>query len=113
MTLLQALGAASMAFTAAFTWWACTRDPGAGQSPRSAMVEAWMGIAIGFSINFAMNMVVIPLAMGAPMTLSSNFWMGWIFTTVSLLRTYCIRRWFNARLHAAAVRLAGRARRDA
>jgi hypothetical protein len=33
--------------------------------------------------------------------------MGLIFTVISVVRSYVIRRWFNARLHAAAQRLAG------
>jgi hypothetical protein len=30
--------------------------------------------------------------------LAANWWMGWIFTTVSIVRQFAIRRWFNRRL---------------
>jgi hypothetical protein len=108
MNLLQALGIASMAFVVAFTVRAYALNPGAGQSPRSAIIEAWFNIAIGFTINFIMNLLVIPLAVhGGHLSAADNWWMGWVFTTISIVRQYAIRRWFNARLHAAAKRLAG------
>ena len=30
-----------------------------------------------------------------------------IFTVVSVARSYVVRRWFNARLHSAALKIAG------
>lgn len=105
--ILAALGLASMIFTAVFTWRAYSQAPGAGQSPRSAIIEAWLNILVGFTINFVMNMLIVPLAVaGGSLSLIDNWWMGWCFTTVSIARQYVIRRWFNARLHAAAKRLA-------
>lgn len=106
MTLLQVLGLASLAFVAVFTWRAYTAAPGIGQSPRSAIIEAWFNIAVGFAINYAANFAILPL-IGAHVSAADNFWMGWVYTSVSILRQYAIRRWFNARLHAAALRLAG------
>jgi hypothetical protein len=108
MMLLEALGLASMLFTAVFTVVAYHLDPGPGQSPRSAILEAWLNILVGFSINYVMNILVVPLATGGHgTTLASNWWMGWVFTAVSIIRQYALRRWFNARLHGLAVRLAG------
>lgn len=108
MTLLITLGLASLAFVAIFTFRAYTANPGAGQSPRSAILEAWMNIAVGFAINFIANFLILPL-IGAHPTASQNFWMGWIFTAVSVVRQYAIRRWWNSRLHEAAKRLSGAA----
>lgn len=102
MTLLTALGIASLAFTAVFTW----RSYQAGPNPRAAIVEAWTNILIGFSINFVANLLILPL-IDARITASQNFWMGWIYTSVSILRQYAIRRWFQERLHKAAVKLVG------
>lgn len=96
MSLLVTLGAASMVFVAAFTWHAATRAPGAGQSPRSAIVEAWTNLAIGFAINFVASQLIVPIAIeGGHLSLISNWWMGWIFTAISIVRQYAIRRWFN------------------
>lgn len=106
MSILVTLGLLSFIFVAVFTWRAYTRAPGAGQSPRSAIIEAWANIAVGFSINFAANLLILPLV-GATLTAGSNFWLGWIYTAVSIVRQYAIRRWFNAHLVAMSKRLAG------
>lgn len=106
MTLLITLGLISLAFVAVFTYRAYTAAPGAGQSPRSAIIEAWMNIVIGFSINFVANFLILPL-IGTHITASQNFWIGWIYTAVSIVRQYAIRRWFNAKLQRAARLMAG------
>lgn len=106
MSILIAFGLASFVFVALFTWRAYTRAPGPGQSPRSAIAEAWVNIAVGFGINFVANFLILPL-IGAHPTAAQNFWMGWIYTAVSIVRQYAIRRWFNAHLVALSRRLAG------
>lgn len=106
MSTLTLLGIASMIFTAAFTMRAYRAAPGQGQSPRSAVIEAWLNIVVGFSINYVANLLILPMV-GAQLTLSNNFWMGWVFTSISILRQYAIRRWFNARLHMIAAQLGG------
>jgi len=103
VTLLTVLGAASFIFVAWFTW---TTYHG-GKDPRAAIIEAWANIVLGFSVNFIANLLILPL-IEAEITLTQNFWMGWIYTSVSILRQYAIRRWFQERLHAASIRLAGR-----
>jgi hypothetical protein len=107
MTLLTVLGIASLVAVAVFTWTQAQRAPGVGQSPRSAVIEAWMNIIIGFSINFVANLWLLPLALpGSPLTHSVNFWLGCVYTAISIIRQFMVRRWFNARLHAIAERLA-------
>jgi hypothetical protein len=97
--VLFALGLASMVFVVVFTIHAATRAAGAGQSPRSAIIEAWFNILVGFSINYGANLVIIPMAIhGGSLSPVGNFWMGWIYTVISIVRQYAIRRWFNARL---------------
>lgn len=107
MSLLAALGAASMLFVAAFTYHAAfVQAATTGQSPRQAIVEAWFNIVIGFSINFVANLLIIPLAVkGGHLGALDNFWMGWVFTTISIVRQYAIRRWFNSKLHALTRKL--------
>ena len=104
--MLIALGCAAFAFVAAFTWRAAVAAPGVGQSPRSAITEAWLNIAVGFAVNFTANFLLLPLV-GASFSAGENFALGWIYTAVSIVRQYAIRRWFNRMLHAAAQRLAG------
>ena len=60
---------------------------------------------IGFTINYGMNLALLPLV-GAHLSLSENFMLGWVFTAASIVRQYVIRRWFNARIHALATRMA-------
>ena len=59
-----------------------------------SFVEAWANIAVGFGINFAANLAVLPL-FGLPVTAGDAFWIGVIFTVISLARSYVLRRWFN------------------
>lgn len=105
---LQIIGVVSAIFVAVFTFRVYnSTDQGTGQSRRQSIIEAWVNIAIGFSVNFVANLFILPM-IGASFTLSENFWMGWIYTAVSVIRQYAIRRWFNNSIHRAAVRLAGR-----
>lgn len=76
------------------------------QSKLSSFYEACMNILIGFTINFFANLLIFP-QFGFHISLGDNFIMGVAYTGISLVRSYAIRRWFNARLHAAAQRLAG------
>lgn len=75
------------------------------QSKTGSFIEAWINVAIGFAINFIANLLILPL-FGFHITLSDNFVMGLLYTIISVVRSYTIRRWFNARIHAAALRLA-------
>lgn len=76
------------------------------QSKLGSLYEALMNILIGFAINYIANLLILPL-FGFHIGLVANFWMGVLYTGISLVRSYAIRRWFNAKLHAAAERLAG------
>jgi uncharacterized membrane protein (DUF106 family) len=77
------------------------------QSRLSSFYEACINVAIGFTINFFANLVLIPYFLHAEVPLLANWWMGWAYTIVSLVRSYVIRRWFNAALHRASLRMAG------
>lgn len=65
------------------------------QSKFSSFIESWANVAVGFSINYAANLVILPMV-GLPRPgLVQNFIMGCLFTVVSVARSYTIRRWFN------------------
>lgn len=76
------------------------------QTRLGSLIEALMNVAIGFGINFAANLVILPL-FGYTPTIAENFQLGALYTIVSIGRSYVIRRWFNGKLHEAAQRLAG------
>lgn len=75
------------------------------QTRLGSLIEALINVVIGFSINFVANMLIFPL-FGFHISPGANFVMGCIYTGISIARSYVIRRWFNARLHAAAQRAA-------
>ena len=76
------------------------------QTRLGSLIEAFINVLIGFGINFSANLVILPMYGYTP-TLWDNFEIGLLYTVVSIARSYIIRRWFNAKLHAAAQRLAG------
>jgi len=59
-----------------------------------SLIEAWTNIVIGFSINFVANLLILPL-FGFNITLGDNFIIGVIYTGISLVRGYGLRRAFN------------------
>ena len=67
-----------------------------GQSMRESMLETWTNILIGFGINYSANMVVLPLA-GLPVSATGAFQVGVIFTAISVVRSFLIRRFYNYR----------------
>lgn len=65
------------------------------QTKLGSIVEAWANIAVGFTINFAANMLILPLFGFTTLTLSRNFEIGLLYTLISLARSYILRRYFN------------------
>ena len=78
----------------------------ASQTRTGSLIEAWVNVGIGFSINFVANLVILPQFGFTSLTLTTNFVIGLIYTVISVARSYVIRRWFNARLHRMAETLA-------
>lgn len=100
MKLVETLGIVSMVLVAWFTMRAYRDDrAGAGrQTRREAIIEIWIGIFIGFGLNWSMNWLLLPMV-GARFTAMENFWLGMIYTLVSILRGYAIRRWADVHIH--------------
>ena len=76
------------------------------QSKLGSLIESLMNIFIGYFVALASQLVVFPL-LDIHVPLSTNLWIGLWFTLISLVRSYVIRRWFNAMLHRASMALAG------
>ena len=64
------------------------------QSIKRSWKEAWTNIFIGYTINFVANMLILPFFV-KDFTISDNLILGVIYTVISLLRSFCIRRFFN------------------
>jgi hypothetical protein len=65
------------------------------QTKFGSFVEAWANIAVGFAINFLGNLIVWPLLGIQGVGARVAFVGGIIFTVISLVRQYVIRRYFN------------------
>lgn len=77
------------------------------QTRLGSLIEAGLNIVIGYGVAILSQIAIFPL-FGIHVPLATNLAIGAWFTVISLVRSYVIRRWFNARLHRAAARLAGR-----
>jgi hypothetical protein len=80
------------------------------QTRLGSLIEALANVAIGFAINWTANMLILPL-FGFHVTGAQAFGIGVFFTVISVARSYVLRRWFNARLQAAADSFARRVSR--
>ena len=65
------------------------------QSRWMSLVEAVTNVLIGYGVAVATQMLVFPL-FGLHATLQENLLIGLIFTAVSLVRSYLLRRAFEA-----------------
>lgn len=70
------------------------------QSRLGSFVESLANVAIGYGVALVSQLLIFPLY-GIAVTLSTNLYIGAWFTVISIARSYCVRRWFNARLHRA------------
>jgi len=66
------------------------------QTKLGSFYEACLNILIGYTIASAANYLVLPFFLEG-VTVGNSLLIGLIFTVISLIRTYVIRRWFNHR----------------
>ena len=71
------------------------------QTRRSSFIEALVNVLIGYSISFTANALVLP-HFGFDITVAQNLQIGLIFTVISIVRSYAIRRWFNSFIRRVA-----------
>ena len=70
------------------------QGPKQGQTKAQSAAEAVFNIAIGWLVSLGVTAVVLPM-FGHDVTLGQNIGMTSIFTAVSLVRSYAVRRYFN------------------
>lgn len=68
-----------------------------GQTKKQSLIESLSNVAVGFLIALATQIIIYPL-MGVQLSMSVNVLATSIFTVVSIVRSYCVRRMFN-RIH--------------
>ena len=76
------------------------------QTRLGSFIEATANTVIGYGVALISQLIVFPMV-GIHVSLSTNLVIGFWFTLISIARSYALRRWFNARLHRAAMKLAG------
>lgn len=72
------------------------------QSRYQSFIEALLNVLIGYVVALASQLLIFPL-FGIKVSFAENPLIGGYFTIISIVRSYAIRRWFNAKLHNAAV----------
>lgn len=65
-----------------------------GQKKSHSLAEAIFNTVLGFGISMAANLIVLPW-FGFKVSVSSAFQIGLIFTLISIIRSYLLRRLFN------------------
>jgi hypothetical protein len=65
------------------------------QSRLMSLVEAGANVVVGFMVALATQLVVFPV-FGLEATLGQNLAIGGVFTAVSVVRSYLLRRAFEA-----------------
>ena len=65
------------------------------QSRRASLIEAFINVLAGYGIAVMVQLVVFPV-FGLHLTVTENLKIGLTFTAASLLRSYAIRRLFEA-----------------
>ena len=66
------------------------------QSKKQSFIESLTSVGIGWLIGVILNMLVLPL-FDYDVSLTDGVLISIIFTAVSVIRSYIIRRWFNSK----------------
>lgn len=74
------------------------------QSKLGSLIESLANIVIGYVVAILSQILIFPLV-GIHVPLSTNLMIGVYFTAISLVRSYALRRWFNARIRSASMAL--------
>ena len=64
------------------------------QTKKFSLIESIISTFIGFGVSLLIQVIIYPI-MGIPVTFSQNILITLIFTIVSILRGYMVRRFFN------------------
>ena len=65
-----------------------------GQTKTRSLIESWVNVVVGLAINILIQRIVFPVY-GWDVSYSENIQLSLIFTVVSFVRSYGLRRMFN------------------
>jgi uncharacterized membrane protein YeaQ/YmgE (transglycosylase-associated protein family) len=74
------------------------------QSRTDSVMEALCNIVVGICVAMIANALFIPLVTSAPLQAGDNLALALIYTVISFVRSYAIRRAFNGRSIWQAIR---------
>ena len=66
------------------------------QTKKQSAIESITNVLIGYIVAVASNAAILPL-FGVNLPFSDSLLIGVWFTVISLIRGYCVRRYFNKR----------------
>ena len=66
------------------------------QSKRESMIETLTSVFVGWLIGVILNLTILPL-FDYNITVVDSLWVSLIFTVISVVRGYLIRRFFNSK----------------
>ena len=66
------------------------------QTKTQSAIESVANVAIGYGVSLAANAPILPL-FGITISTADNLAIGAIYTAISIVRSYCVRRAFNRR----------------
>lgn len=65
------------------------------QSRKGSITESVTNVVVGYAVNILANILIFPL-FDIHVTIRANLAMGVIYTAISIVRSYTIRRAFNS-----------------
>lgn len=66
------------------------------QSKKQSLIESLTSTTIGIIIGIVLNLAILPI-FGYPVSVVDSLWISLIFTAVSVIRSYAVRRIFNSK----------------
>ena len=66
------------------------------QTKKQSFIESLTSTTIGIIIGIVLNLTILPM-FGYPVSLSDSLWISLIFTAISVVRSYVVRRIFNSK----------------
>jgi hypothetical protein len=73
---------------------AAAQLPFRSQSRKHSLLESLVNVAIGYFVALAAQLMIFPL-FGIHVSMQDNLLIGALFTVVSIVRSYALRRLFN------------------
>lgn len=67
------------------------------QSKKTSLFEAVTNVMVGYGVAIISQLIIFPI-FGIRVSFKSNLLIGFWFTVISIIRSYALRRFFNARL---------------